>query len=112
MGIAPSCSDAEHSPSDYSGSYPPSLSDSISRSLSDVPSYEPPEFGIFSRQLRYSSTPLPATVMHLSKPNPQDFHGLQEYAARLEKKHLGLEKQHEALEQKHLLLETQHKMLR
>jgi hypothetical protein len=99
----------DHSPSNYSGSYP-SLSDSAS-SLhleSDMHPYESPKFGIYPRQHPHrdslASTSLPA--VHLSNPtgSPQNFQNLQEYIARLEK-------DHRDLEQKHLLLETQHKTL-
>jgi hypothetical protein len=95
-------SDTEHSPSNYSGSYP-SLSDSAS-SLH----HESTEFGFRPRQPHAAhgsgrersalSLPLP-----VSNPSPQ-IHSLQEYAA--------LEKDHRELERKHLLLETQHNTLR
>ena len=105
--MAPSYSDTEHSPSNYTGSYP-SLSDSAS-SLHlepDMHSYESPEFGIQPRQPPHgsASTSLPS-MMHVSNSSPQNFLSLQEYVARLEK-------ENRDMEQKHLLLETQHNTLR
>src|SRR5882762_7119663 len=99
--MAQSYSDNEHSPSNYSGSYP-SLSDSAS-SLhfdSDMHPYESPQFGIHPRQP--SHAPHASTLSNLS---PQNFQSLQEYTARLEQDHRELEK-------KHLLLEMQNETLR